>query len=91
MPRRAAKDFAVRLIFRRDTLDFWLRRLTEGGLVVSPNENNRRADAVRKMLVTAPKAGTNTILVTHYPNIIAVPQADLCTAAINPKLRTGTV
>jgi predicted ATPase len=43
------------------------------------------------MLVTAPKAGTNTILVTHYPNIIAVPQADLCTAAINPKLRTGTV
>ena len=45
--------------------------LTEGGLVVSPNENNRRAEALRKMLGTAPKAGTNTILVTHSPNIIA--------------------
>jgi phosphohistidine phosphatase SixA len=45
--------------------------LTEGGLVVSPNENNRRSDAFRKMLATVPKAGTNTILVTHYPNIIA--------------------
>jgi broad specificity phosphatase PhoE len=45
--------------------------LTEGGLVVSPNENNRRAEAFRKLLATAPKAGTDTILVTHYPNIIA--------------------
>lgn len=45
--------------------------LTEGGLVVSPNENNRRSEAFRKMLATVPKAGTNTILVTHYPNIIA--------------------
>jgi phosphohistidine phosphatase SixA len=45
--------------------------LTEGGLVVSPNENNRRAEAFRKMLATVPKAGTNTILVTHYPNITA--------------------
>ena len=45
--------------------------LTEGGLVVSPNENNRRAEAFRKMLATAPQAGTNTILITHQPNIIA--------------------
>lgn len=45
--------------------------LTEGGLVVSPNENNRRAEALRKMLATVPQAGTNTVLVTHYPNIIA--------------------
>ena len=45
--------------------------LTEGGLVVSPNENNRRAEALRKMLATVPKAGTNTILITHYPNITA--------------------
>ena len=45
--------------------------LTEGGLVVSPNENNRRSEALRKLLATVPKAGTNTILVTHYPNIIA--------------------
>jgi phosphohistidine phosphatase SixA len=45
--------------------------LTEGGLVVSPNENNRRAETFRRMLATAPKAGTNTILITHYPNILA--------------------
>jgi broad specificity phosphatase PhoE len=44
--------------------------LTEGGLVVSPNENNRRADALRKLLATAPKAGANTVLITHKPNII---------------------
>jgi hypothetical protein len=44
---------------------------TEGGLVVSPNENNRRSDAFRKMLAAAPKPGTNTILITHFPNIIA--------------------
>ena len=45
--------------------------LTEGGLVVSPNENNRRAEAFRKMLASAPKAHTDTILITHQPNIIA--------------------
>jgi len=45
--------------------------LTEGGLVVSPNENNRRAEALRALLATPPQAGTDTILVTHYPNIIA--------------------
>jgi broad specificity phosphatase PhoE len=44
--------------------------LTEGGLVVSPNENNRRADALRKMLAVAPSPGTNTVLITHKPNII---------------------
>jgi phosphohistidine phosphatase SixA len=44
--------------------------LTEGGLVVSPNENNRRAEAFRKLLGSAPAAGTNTILITHKPNIV---------------------
>jgi len=44
---------------------------TEGGLVLSPNENNRRAEALRKMLAAAPDAGTNVILITHYSNIIA--------------------
>jgi broad specificity phosphatase PhoE len=44
--------------------------LTEGGLVVSPNENNRRAEALRKLLGSAPKTGTNTILITHKPNIV---------------------
>jgi broad specificity phosphatase PhoE len=44
--------------------------LTEGGLVVSPNENNRRVEAFRKMLATTPKPGTNTLLITHKPNIV---------------------
>src|SRR6202030_3666101 len=44
--------------------------LTEGGLVVSPNENSRRVEAYRKLLGTAPKPGTNTILITHKPNIV---------------------
>jgi broad specificity phosphatase PhoE len=45
--------------------------LTEGGLIVSPNENSRRAEALRKMLATEPTAGANTVLITHQPNIIA--------------------
>jgi broad specificity phosphatase PhoE len=45
--------------------------LTEGGLIVSPNENNRRAEAFRQMLAAAPQPGANTVLITHYPNIIA--------------------
>jgi len=44
--------------------------LTEGGLVVSPNENSRRIEAFHRMLGTAPKPGTNTILITHKPNIV---------------------
>src|SRR5215470_11280206 len=44
--------------------------ITEGGLVVSPNENSRRIDAFHKMIGTAPKPGTNTILITHKPNIV---------------------
>jgi broad specificity phosphatase PhoE len=44
--------------------------LTEGGVAGSPDENARRAEAFRKMLGTAPKAATNTVLVTHKPNIV---------------------
>jgi phosphohistidine phosphatase SixA len=38
--------------------------LTEGGLIVSPNENVRRAEAFRKMLAAEPKDHTNTILIS---------------------------
>jgi phosphohistidine phosphatase SixA len=44
--------------------------ITEGGLVVSPNENNRRAAAFRKLASTPPAAGTSTVIVSHKPNII---------------------
>ena len=35
--------------------------LTEGGLVVSPDENSRRAAALRKMLAQMPEKGKNTL------------------------------
>jgi phosphohistidine phosphatase SixA/plastocyanin len=44
--------------------------LTEGGLVVSPAENARRAKALKAMASTAPDAGFNTLIVTHKPNIL---------------------
>jgi phosphohistidine phosphatase SixA len=44
--------------------------VTEGGLVVSPNENKRRALAFRALVSTTPPAGTNMVIVTHKPNII---------------------
>jgi phosphohistidine phosphatase SixA/plastocyanin len=44
--------------------------LTEGGLVVSPAENARRAKALRGMAGTPPEPGVNTLIVTHKPNIL---------------------
>ena len=44
--------------------------ITEGGLIVSPNENNRRMQALRALIGTAPPAGTNVVIVTHKPNIL---------------------
>ena len=44
--------------------------LTEGGLVVTPDENNRRAEAFRQMLARAPAQGKNNFLITHKPNIV---------------------
>ena len=44
--------------------------VTEGGLVVTPVENDRRTEALKKMIAAAPPAGTNTLIVTHKPNIL---------------------
>jgi phosphohistidine phosphatase SixA len=44
--------------------------VTEGGLVVTPIENDRRAEALKKMAGTTPEAGKNTLIVTHKPNIV---------------------
>jgi hypothetical protein len=38
--------------------------------VVTPDENNRRAQALRQMLARVPNKGENDILITHKPNII---------------------
>jgi phosphohistidine phosphatase SixA len=44
--------------------------VSEGGLVVTPIENNRRAAALRKLAGTAPPTGTNVVVVSHKPNIM---------------------
>ena len=44
--------------------------VTEGRLVVSPNENARRAEAFRKLVSTPPQAGTNSLIISHRPNIV---------------------
>ena len=49
----------------KPSLDF-----AEGGLVVTSIENNRRAQALRKLVATPPLPGTNVVVVTHRPNIL---------------------
>jgi phosphohistidine phosphatase SixA len=44
--------------------------VSEGGLVVSPDENTRRAQALRKLAGTPPPAGNNVVIVSHKPNIM---------------------
>ena len=44
--------------------------ITEGGLVVTPIENNRRAQALRALAATTPPAGNNVVIVTHKPTIM---------------------
>jgi phosphohistidine phosphatase SixA len=43
--------------------------VTEGGLVVSPRENDRRAKALRELLSTKPPDGKNIVIVSHKPNL----------------------
>jgi phosphohistidine phosphatase SixA len=43
--------------------------LSEGGLVVSPKENQRRAGSLKKILGTAPPEGKNLVIVSHRPNL----------------------
>jgi phosphohistidine phosphatase SixA len=44
--------------------------LTDAGPGMLPADNAAQAEAFRKMLGTAPQPGTNTLLVTHKPNIV---------------------
>jgi phosphohistidine phosphatase SixA len=43
--------------------------VSEGGLVVSPRENDRRAKALRELLSTTPAEGKNVVIVSHKPNL----------------------
>ena len=38
--------------------------------MVSPNENNRRAAAFKKLASAVPPPGTNVLIVSHKPNTI---------------------
>lgn len=64
----------ARLAFGEPTLT---ADVSEGGLVVSPAENNRRAEAFRKLVATPPGSGTNTFIVTHRPNVLDALGRDL--------------
>jgi phosphohistidine phosphatase SixA len=44
--------------------------VAEGGLVVSPDENSRRALALRRLAGMRPPADNNLVIVTHKPNIM---------------------
>ncbi|MGA7486027.1 MAG: histidine phosphatase family protein [Xanthobacteraceae bacterium] len=44
--------------------------ISEGGLVVTPIENSRRAQALRRLATTVPPPGSNVVVVTHKPNIL---------------------
>src|SRR5437763_2877470 len=44
--------------------------ISEGGLVVTPAENNRRTQAFRKLVAASPPAGGNLVIVSHKPNIM---------------------
>src|SRR5438309_6634375 len=43
--------------------------VAEGGLVVSPRENERRTRALRELLSTSPPEGQNLVIVSHKPNL----------------------
>ena len=44
--------------------------VSEGGLVVSTRENQRRAKSLRQVLSTAPIKGKNLLVVSHKPNLL---------------------
>lgn len=43
--------------------------VSEGGQVVTPRENQRRAQALRQLLSTPPASGQNNLIVSHRPNL----------------------
>jgi len=44
--------------------------LTESGAEISPDERNRRAQALRKLVSERPLADNNLVIVSHKPNIV---------------------
>jgi hypothetical protein len=44
--------------------------LAEAGAAISPEENKRRAEALRRIVTLRPPADNNLVIVTHKPNIL---------------------
>jgi len=44
--------------------------VSEADAAATPADNNRRAEAFRKLVSVAPPAGSNVVIVTHKPNIV---------------------
>lgn len=44
--------------------------ITESDAAATPAENNRRAEAFRKLVASQPPAGSNLVIVSHKPNIL---------------------
>ncbi len=44
--------------------------VTEADAAATPADNERRAEAFRKLVSVAPPAGSNVVIVTHKPNIV---------------------
>ena len=44
--------------------------VTEGDVAATPAENDRRAEAFRKLVSGQPPAGSNLVIVSHKPNIV---------------------
>src|SRR5262245_47412875 len=47
-----------------------MAELTESGPVLTADENNRRAQALRKLVATWPAADNNMLIISHKPNIV---------------------
>ena len=63
--------------------------ITEGGLVVSPNENSRRTKAMRALAAAAPAAGTNIVIVSHKPDL-SMPLARIGSTCARARRRSSS-
>ena len=66
-PLQRAVDTGILLGFGKVVIN---PDLAEAGTAVSPDENNRRADALRKLVEWHQAGDGNLVIVTHKPNLV---------------------
>jgi len=66
-PLRRAVDTGMLMAFGEVTV---VPELAEAGPARSPEENDRRAQALRTLVAVPPPAGNNLVIVSHKPNIV---------------------